>query len=200
MFEKATYLSLIAIVICCALWVMRFAKVTSSDYAAFKEEVQRQEIAAATTPSGSTANQQRQGVRKEIWFTQEDNSRLHYRIESESSQLSLIPFDKKLQLTEKLIKMKCWMQDKIYTTGKEPMQQMRFFEAEEGIYLYNTQKFFAQAVTLSLFRLPGKELPEILNPDKSFMKGLAQDVSFSVSGRTPQFQAKQFKATLRQED
>ena len=36
----------------------------------------------------STTQQQRKGVVKEIWFTQEDNSRLHYRIFSESSLLT----------------------------------------------------------------------------------------------------------------
>ena len=80
------------------------------------------------------------------------------------------------------------------------MQQMRFFEAEEGLYRYNLQQFLAQSVTLSLFHLPGHNLPTTVNTEKAFMKGLAQDVSFSVSGKTPQFQAKQFKATIRQDE
>ena len=202
MFERATYISFIAIVIAGVLWLAHFAKVSSSDYEAYKASMQKQELAATTTPIGTTTHQQRQGVRKEIWFTQDDKSRLHYRIESEGSQLSLIPVDKKIELIEKMFKMKCWMQDKIYfaSVGSGPMQQMRFFEAEEGLYRYNIQQFLAQSVTLSLFRLPGHNLPATVNTESAFMKGLAQDVSFSVSGKNPQFQAKQFKATLRQEN
>jgi len=202
MFERATYISLIALVIAAVLWLAHFARVSSNDYAAYKISMQKQELAASVSPVGTTTNQQRQGVRKEIWFTQDDNSRLHYRIESESSQLSLIPIDKKIELIEKLFKIKCWMQDKLYfaSAGSGPMQQMRFFEAEEGLYRYNLQQFLAQSVALSLFHLTGHNLPTTVNTESAFMKGLAQDVTFSVSGKTPQFQARQFKATLRQEN
>jgi len=202
MFERATYISLISLFIAAVLWLAYFVRVSSSDYDAYKISMQKQELAASAAPTGTTTNQQRQGVRKEIWFTQEDNSRLHYRIQSESSQLSLIPVDKKIELIEKLFKMKCWMQDKLYFTSEHsgPMQQMRFFEAEEGLYRYNIQQFLAQSVALSLFRLPGHNLPAAVNTESAFMKGLAQDVSFSVSGKNPQFQAKQFKATLRQDE
>jgi hypothetical protein len=71
-----------------------------------------------------------------------------------------------------------------------------FFEAGEGTYQYTTQEFLAKSVALSLFRLPGHALPISLDINNAFLKGIAQDVSFSVSGKIPQFQAKRFQATL----
>lgn len=147
----------------------------------------------------STTHQQRKNVKKEIYFVQEDGSRLHYRICSQSSLLTVQPKDqtKKIELHEKLEKIKCWMQDKLdYSApGGGPTQQVRFLEAQEGVYSYTSQQFLAQSVALSLFRLNDHELPAQLTA-LPFLKGIAQDVSFTVSGKTPNFQAQQFKAEL----
>ena len=138
----------------------------------------------------STTHQQRKNVKKEIYFVQEDNSRLHYRIYSESSLLTMQPQTegKKIELNEKLEKIKCWMQDKLYysSPGTGPMQQIRFLEAEEGVYCYTSQQFLAQAVALSLFRLPDHDLPKDIRATP-FLKGVAQDVSICCLREDAQF-------------
>ena len=129
-------------------------------------------------------------------MTQEDNTRLEYRIESERSLLTARPVGKKCDLVEKLEKIRCWMQDKILisTSGAAPMQQIRFFKAQEGTYCYSAQEFLAQTVALSLYRLPGETIPSQAINTPPFLQGIAEDVSFSVSGKNPQFHAQQFRA------
>lgn len=80
------------------------------------------------------------------------------------------------------------------------MQQIRFLAAEDGLYRYTTQEFLAQSVALSLYRLEGHNLPKETVTVKPFLKGIADDVSFAVSGKNPQFQAKHFKAELNRSE
>jgi len=108
----------------------------------------------------------------------------------------LLPIDDKMDIIENLQHIQCWMQDKLYAQGSAPMQQMRFFEADQGLYQYSSQKFTANSVALSLFRIPGIQLPTTIDAKTAFLRGIAQDVSFSIAGKTTQFQAQRFKATL----
>jgi len=80
------------------------------------------------------------------------------------------------------------------------MQQARLIEAETGLYRYTTQEFTANSVLLSLFKLPGHVLPlEPLESDEPFLSGIAKDISVIFSGKTPQFQAENFEATVVKE-
>jgi len=197
MFRRATIFSLFFLGITTLFWGYSLFRVRAQDIAEIKQKIDQQEIATSKSVF-STTQQQRTGVAKEIWFSQEDGSRLHYRIFSESSLLTIKPEGKSFDLIEKLEKIRCWMQDKLYepANGIGPMQQIRFFAAEEGVYRYTSQEFLAQTVALSLLRLDGHELPHDSTPLKPFLKGIAQDVSFAVSGKSPQFKAKHFKAEL----
>ncbi len=181
-----------------AAWILCFGYVRDSDYTTYRLQKQAQED-KSVKDLAKTAHQNRKDVVKEIYFTQDDLSRLHYRIESDSSVLTLKPEGSKFDLIENLENMRCWMQDKIEIThDARPVQQMRYLEAHEGIYRYTAQQFLAQSVSLSLYRIQGSELPNNLRPYKPFLKGVAQDVSFAVTGKTPQFQAQQFKALFNQ--
>lgn len=195
MFRRTSLFAFLFLGIFSFLWGISIVYVRSSDIAAIRQTIHSQKLDSSKN-AFCTTQQQRKGVVKEIWFTQEDNSRLHYRIFSETSQLTLQPEGKHFELIEKLEKIKCWMQDKLYdsTVNAGPMQQMRFLSAKEGLYRHTTQEFLAQTVDLSLYRLDGHELPQELLRSKPFLKGIAEDVSFGVSGKSPQFKAKHFKA------
>lgn len=192
--EKATLISVVSIIVCACGALFQLAYIHQSDLAAYQEFLHQAKPVAKASPS--TSSQKREGVRKDIWFTQEDRSRLHYRIQSEASTLTLLPVDDKLDIVENLESIQCWMQDKLYTADGLPMQQMRFFKANAGTYQYTTQQLVAQAVTLSVFRQAGHVIPLQLSPRSAFMQGVAKDVSFSVAGSHPQFRAEQFRATL----
>lgn len=197
MFRRAIISCFLVLGMSTLVWSYFLFHVSSEDIALIKQRINEQELASSKTVF-STTQQQRKGVVKEIWFSQEDGSRLHYRIFSESSLLTIKPEGKSFDLIEKLEKIKCWMQDKLYESSAVagPMQQIRFLAAEEGLYRYTSQEFLAQSVALSLYRLGGHELPKETLMSKPFLKGIAEDVSFAVSGKNPQFKAKHFKAEL----
>lgn len=172
--------------------------VRDQDIRVMREQIQHQKM-VKSSPLFSTTQQQRKGVIKEIWFSQEEGDRLHHRICSDTSLLTLVPQGNKLDLIEKLSNITCWMQDKLYNgpQGEGSFQQARLLKAQEGFYKYSSQEFMAQSVDLSLYRLEGTELPFQSVHVNPFLKGVAKDVSFSVSGKTSQFKAQQFKAELR---
>jgi hypothetical protein len=201
MFKLATFTSFGLFCLVALLWILQTCVVHQSDRSHLEEKIRNREIAASATSSYLPSNQIRHDVRKDIWFTQDDKSRLHYRIESARSLLTLIPIQNHFEVVETLQGIRCLMQDKLYAEGESPLQQVRLLQAQEGLYRYTTQEFTASGVDLSLFRIAGHDLPSVEIQDKfAFLKGIAKDASFTFSGKTPQFQAGEFKATLLREE
>ena len=201
MFKAATVTSFSLFALTAFAWTLQTCVVRHSDRDRLQEKIRNREIAASATSSYLPSNQVRQKVRKDIWFTQDDESRLHYSIESARSLLTLIPIHNHFEVVETLQGIRCLMQDKLYTEQESPLQQVRLLQADEGLYRYTTQEFTASGVDLSLFRMPGHDLPKEELQDKfAFLKGIAKDASFTFSGKTPQFQAGEFKATLLREE
>ena len=199
MLKKQALLYSLAAGLFILLSVAKICFVTSDDLRHYKALVEEYKQIAAQSLTQSTT-QTRSGVRKDIFFTQDDASRLQYRIESESSVLTLAPINNKMDIVENLHNIRCWMQEKLFDMQTAPSQQIRYLKANEGTYRFSQQQFLANSVALSLFRLPGHTLSTPTSTEKAFLKGLADEVSFSVSGKTPQFVAHHFTASLRQED
>lgn len=205
MFSRATRFSCLAAMIAILAWGFFFFIPRKSDIERWRRYWEKKQLASSTTTKkalSSSTQQHRKGVRKDIWFSQEDGSRLHYRIESGSSVLTLVPIGNKWDVIEDLQGIKGWTHDKLYFEGIErsPMQQVRYFDAQQGTYQYSVQKFLANTVALSLYRLPTHILPTEAIPSSPFLNGNAQNVSFSVSGKSPQFQAQHFKAILKPQE
>jgi hypothetical protein len=198
MYARATRFTSLVVFLIVSLWIAQVTILRSKDITTYNN-FSKKSKEFATTQNLATTHQKRQGVRKDIWLTQVDKTRNHTRIDSLTSTLTLLPKENKLDIMENLHDLKCWMQDKLYIAEKTPMQQMRFFEAGEGSYQYTTGEFLAEAVTLSLFRIPGHQLPPHIDTKAAFLHGIAKDVSFSVAGKSTQFQAESFKATLNPE-
>ncbi len=195
MFRKTIFSYTFVIVGLIASWLFLTLHVSQNDRKRFKELQQKGHAIVAAYESRST-KQSRAGVRKDLWITQEGGIRLHDRIESASSILTLTPVDDHMDIIENLNQIRCSMQDKFFEHNGAVYQQVRYFDANTGIYQYSTNRFAAQAVALALYRLPGKDLPAALTKQQPFLKGIAQDVSFAVAGKASQFQAKQFKASF----
>lgn len=196
MFGKQTlYTSLI--VSCIALlWLAKVAYMRPSDIEAYRAYTKKSRE-LASSQAVKTAEQKRQEVRKDIWFAEETGAQLHTRIDSQASTLVLLPKDDKVDIIENLEGIRCWMQDRLFVNGSIPMQQTRYFEAGTGTYQYTTQRFIAKSVEMSLFRMPGHALAYSLDPESAFLKGVASDVTFAVSGKSPQFQAEHFQALIK---
>lgn len=167
----------------------------ASDETRYQKMVRKKALASTLQASYNPTEQKRTKVRKEIWLAQEDHTRLHYRIESRESLLTLTPVQNKYEVIEQLRGMSCWMQEKILPTG----QQTRYFEAEEGLYRYHTSQLIAREATLSLFRLPGTDLPtHLLDSQDPYLRGVAQNISLTFGGKIPEFKATTFKAILKE--
>ena len=200
MFKKKMIVTTAILSPCVLFFLYEMSWMHSRDLGRYEEMVKERKL--ASSHAHAPTNQHRKGVRKEIWFSQDDCSRLHYQIASEGSLLTLTPIKNKFEVVETLQGIKCWMQDKLYEENQThtPMQQSRYIEAEEGHYRYTTQEFTANGVTLSLFHLEGHELPtEEVDENQAFLRGVATDISFLFSGKTPQFQAGHFQATMVKE-
>ncbi len=198
MFKKATLLTCFVVGTISFLWLFQCIWVRKSDHQLYLSFMEKQhQIDTSSKLVSQNAYQTRCGVRKDIWVAEEPSTRLHYRIESRFSVLKLLPGQSKTDIIENLSGITCWMQDKLYLEAEQPFQQVRYLEADEGTYRYTSQQFDASQVSLSLMRLAGHQLSFNYNSKDAFLRGIAQDVSFSISEGTPQFQAQQFKASLR---
>ncbi len=195
MFKRAIFFTTLCMTVLAFGWLFKLVYLSEADRTRYRAVLKSGRAIAKATKDQKT-HQNRSGVRKDLWISQQDRTRLHYRIDSKSSVLTLLPIDDKMDIIENLQQIRCWMQDKLYAQGSSSMQQMRFFEADQGTYQYSTQQFNANSVALSLFRIPGIQLPIVVDPKTAFLRGIAQDVSFSIAGKTTQFQAQRFKATL----
>ena len=126
MFKRAIVITSLCMTLLSCVWLFKLIYLT---------DVQRLECvkllktgkAIARANKDQQTHQSRSGVRKDLWLSQQDRTRLHYRIDSKSSVLTLLPIDDKLDIIENLQQIQCWMQDKLYTQGNTVMQQMRFF-------------------------------------------------------------------------
>lgn len=199
MLGKAVWISTVVMGLFLTLGIIKLCVITESDISLYKAKLAQYQQMIAQSSSDS-ASQTREGVRKDIWFSQDNDLRLQYRIESDSSILTLVPEKGKLDIVENLSNIRCWMQEKLTQTPAGATQQLRYLQAAEGIYRLSKQNFFASSVTLSLFRLPGHELTTPTNTSQAFLKGQAEDISFSVSGKTPHFEARHFNASLKTEN
>jgi hypothetical protein len=81
-------------------------------------------------------------------------------------------------------------------THLRPMQQIRYIEAEEALYYYNSDTFLAEKVRLSRYIVPGHQLIESVKIYDPLMRGVAQKVEFSLKGKDLNFKARHFKAVF----
>jgi hypothetical protein len=180
------------------LWIFSWPKESDrKDYLIFAGQ------STHLTSYSSPICQNRLKVCKDLWFSEENQQRLHYRIESGSSSLTMAPKGHKVEVIERLELMRCWMQDKLLPSNKgELSQQTRYFTAREGVYHFLSQQLIADKATLSFYRMAGDQLPNIgqLPAVEPFLSGEATKIAFSISGSTPTFQAFEFKAFLTNTD
>lgn len=171
----------------------KFFYLSFKDEARYHKMVHKKTLATSFQTTYNPTEQKRSKVKKEIWFAQEDGTRLHYCIDSAESLLTLTPIQNKFELIESLRHFHCWMQEKLLPSS----QQTRYFEAEEGLYRYRTAQLIAREATFSLYRLPGTDLPtQPLDQKNSYLRGIAENISVTFGGKIPEFKASHFKALL----
>ncbi len=186
MFRSYTLLSFLTVLLGGALWI---------SYLSSKNEL-IENTKTQTDFSGITSSEQtRKNVVKDLWIAQSNSERLHNKIESDTSLLTLKPKENSIEIIEHLTGVRCFIQEKIQFLNGETSQQMRFFVAKEGLYHYKDQSFQASNVLLSMYKIPGKDLPLNLTTYNPFLKGSAEKVVFSLENGQSFFQATHFKAS-----
>lgn len=194
MFRRALSLS-IALILLAAWSIVRHHAAISPDEAALYKKLASESVALRSHHAleRHPAHQKRERVQKDIWMANGDE-RLHFRLKSLYSDLTVTQKKDKVEAVETLKQIDCWIQDEI-DRGKD-LQQIRTLNAEEGVYYFPSHRFLAQSVHMAFFRLPGTEIPSSLFPEKPFLTGIAREVSFAATGKSPTFTAYHLKAQL----
>ena len=144
-----------------------------------------------------TSNQQvRKGVSKDLWVSREEGEGLHHYIESPVSIIKTVYSENQIHLVEEMLEMRCYFQERIEEREGKLTQSIRYMHSEKGIYQYRGHLFHASNVFLALYRIPGKTLLTNLSAQESYLQGVAEGVTLSLLKGSPHFQAKTFKAQV----
>ncbi|QZA59189.1 hypothetical protein [Candidatus Rhabdochlamydia porcellionis] len=197
MLKQATSIGCMLLVITMLTWGWFFLRVRPVDRFKVLSLLERQ-IQSKT--DFSSANQTRLNVTKDIWLTQDNNSRLHHRIASRSSLLVLKPNEGKFKLIEELDQINCLMQERIYYSNGVAMQQVRLLEANSGQYHFSEKQLLSQGVSISVYKLNTHTLPQEIFLTSPIFSGNAENISMIISGKTPELQAKGFIAQMYPKD
>lgn len=193
MFRLPTWLSSVGVLVIGILWVSYLCYFKEESLSEAKRTHLKEALAHSVI---ATATQTRTQVYKDIWITEPNLQRLQNKIHSQRSVLILQPKEHSLEIVEKLYDIQCWNQEKRLGSPKEPMYQMRFLQAKEGQYKFQTQTFEATDANLALYKIPGFSLITSLALHKAFLKGTAKEISFTIKEGVPCFQAHEFRASL----
>jgi hypothetical protein len=150
--------------------------------------------------------QHREGVQKDIWISQ-NGGRRHLRILSRQSEVTFHEENHKVNAVEKLQNLECWLQDDPATSCCIPgylpdiakgsdMQLVRCFRASEGSYFYPSHSFITKKASMLFFRLPGHDLPQLVDESLAFFTGTASEIHFSACDIPPTFVAQHLHATF----
>lgn len=130
----------------------------------------------------------RTGVVKELWLTQKKAKA--FRISSAESELFFFNEGKTLEVIEQLKNVKCFI--------REDDHSIRYMEAKEASYNYNTQLFVAVDVTLWKYPCKGLTLPLQPPQVRPLMKGVAESVEILLKEEDILFKAHHLKATFEE--
>ncbi|MDQ5956250.1 MAG: hypothetical protein ACH349_06925 [Candidatus Rhabdochlamydia sp.] len=197
MLKQATFIGCVLIAIITLVWGSFFLRIRPIDKSKVLNLLER-EMQSKT--GFLSVSQKRLKVTKDIWFSQDDNSRLHHRIKSKSSLLVLKPHGEKLKLIEELNQIHCLMQERIYYNNELPMQQVRLLKASSGEYHFSEKQLLSQGVSISIYKLNTHSLPQEILSTLPIFSGNAENISLTTSGKTPEFQAKGFMAHIYPKD
>jgi hypothetical protein len=168
---------------------------TSSDKEEYEKILEKRKRSLSTGGLPLEAiHQMRDDVQKDIW-TMNEKERLHFRIVSEHSDLSLHRTGKSITVSENLQNIRCWIQEKILPA--ENQQIIRFFYAQEGLYQYPSHSFSSPHLFLSFFQIPGQDLPDDIFSYSPYLQGLADQVSFQFTEKIPGFEASRLRALYK---
>ena len=193
LFKRAIFSACAVTALVAAGAFLFLVRIHSSDIPLYRKLVSESaELLSRKALERHPTHQAREGVQKDIWAV-DGAERLHFRLNSDYSELTLRQKKDKVEAVEELQGINCWIQEKIDRGAQT--QQIRTIAAAEGSYYYPSHRFLANTVQLAFYRVPGTELPRALL-QKPFLKGVAREASFAATGKIPTFTAYHITAQL----
>jgi len=192
MFKKAVGSAIILLILALSYLAYYCFYILPKDITRYEKYLQD---VTPSTKKKTSKEQYRQGIQKDIWHLH-NGQRLHYQIRAQSSSLLLTPIHHTFSLQENLKNIDCLLQEKIYLSNNQLMQQVREFHANAGVYDFSTHQFTTDKIYLSMYTLAGNDLPEGIN-SLPFLKGYAKKVLLTLSStQGPAFHADKFIAAM----
>ncbi len=139
MLKRTFFGGLFLLVFCTAVLALHLGTIRSKDLQEYQDLLATSSSATERNSLCKPLTQVRKEIRKDL-FLPEGSDRLHLRIQGESSEIALRSQHGKWEMVETLKNLECWMQEK----GTEA----RHFTAEEGVYLFPSQRFDAKNICL----------------------------------------------------
>jgi hypothetical protein len=198
MIRRAMFFSLLLLFPSLAILSFFLFVPNQTDYESYEkiQEKQKRSLTSNTFPK-EEIHQMRDNVQKDLWVMN-DNERLHFRIFSDHSDLTLQHKEKEMEIIENLKNIQCWIQEKI--SLPQNYQFIRYFSSEVGTYRYPSHSFFAPQIFLSFFQLPGSELPSDIFAFSPYLEGIAHRVFFQLTDKVPAFAASHLRALYKLEE
>ena len=187
MFRRSTLIAL-SVLFCATILMALFVLRTGpNDDAAYDA------LLASTRPMSDSepGQQHRTGVVKEVWTTEGDH-RLLLRIICDSSILEFTASE----VIEHMQGVSAIQQEKLYLDGDQPMQELRYIEANEASYHYRSGLFVAKEATLTKLRAEGHAPIASIEGLDPMITGMARSAEFQLKGDGLDFTASQLRATV----
>lgn len=195
MFRKASALFLSLILLCLGALLFFHVHTRSSDAAFYRKLVQEsRELKSKKALEDHPIEQEREGVRKDIYIVNGKEERLHMKIESRRSFLTIHQKKGKTDAIEELEEIFSALQEGIDPESRT--QQVRTFYALSGTYHFPSNRFVANAAHLAFYQIAGFFLPIAFDSEKPFLTGSAEEVAFEATAKIPTFTAYRIRAKL----
>lgn len=200
MFKGKIYVLILIFLTAAAYTAWFFHAPTSRDYHFYQRLMTVSDGDRQPVQNQALAQQERIHVNKQFIFNQ-GNQRLQWRLESETSNVSLNQIGHSIEFVEKLHEMVCTMQEKIVQGISEDnpssFQLIRRIEAKDATYRYKYKQLWADHVKLTRYRIPDNYWIQNFSPYKPFMEGNAQSIQLTFA-KEPLFKAQGFQAVLQE--
>jgi len=206
-FPKTLLATLVLLVFTLGYLILSLGRYDSAD-----AESYHQLVSSAANGDGNhsyTTTQERQGVSKDILFT-DNGKRLQMRLRSEQAEMALHRHDERTEIVEHMTRVKCYLQENLIflmpdgsevnalVEGAQPVQVVLFLEADKASYNYKSDLFTGNTVNVTRYWAEGHTLDETAHPLKTLINGIADSVEFSLAGKGTHFKADGFKAKFYQ--
>lgn len=162
-----------------------FVAADLSSYSKFLGKVR--ETMSGKTKTPYYAEQLRQGISREIWFLK-DSQKLQAFLTADEAEIAYEGIGNSMEIVEQLKGVKGWVQERVYWSKGNPLQSVRYFEADTAVYRSARHDINADQVKMVAFNTSGHELErQTVDIDKASIVGTASSMEISLIEKEANF-------------